>query len=115
MPALPAHRPPLLLELDLTAVPASPDAADPLDRLRNRGRRQLRPTLRALYEAGEDQRVVGLIAKVGGVLPWATMQELRHGVRAFADSGKLTVAWAESFDGTGANLVAYALASAFGE
>jgi protease-4 len=114
VPSLPTHSP-LLLELDLTEVPVSPDAADPLDRLRNRGRRQLRPTLRALYEAGEDRRVVGLIAKVGGVLPWATMQELRQGVRAFADSGKPTVAWAESFDGAGANLTAYALASAFGE
>jgi protease IV len=115
MPALPTHRPPLLLELDLTEVPVSPDAADPLDRLRNRGRRQLRPTLRALYEAGDDRRVVGLIAKVGGPLPWATMQELRQGVRAFADSGKPTVAWAESFDGGAVNLAAYALASAFGE
>ena len=115
MPSLPTHRRPLLLELDLTEVPASPEAADPLDRLRNRGRRQLRPTLRALYEAGDDRRVVGLIAKVGGPLPWATMQELRQGIRAFADSGKPTVAWAESFDGGGANLTAYTLASAFGE
>ena len=112
MAALPTHRPALLLELDLTEVPVSPEAADPLDRLRNRGRRQLRPTLRALYEAGADRRVVGLIAKVGGPLPWATMQELRQGVRAFADSGKPTVAWAESFDGASANLSAYALASA---
>ena len=115
MPALPTHRPPLLLELDLTEVPASPEAADPLDRLRNRGRRQLRPTIKALYEAGADRRVVGLIAKVGGPLPWATMQELRQGIRAFADSGKPTVAWAESFDSGAANLAAYTLASAFGE
>jgi protease IV len=114
MPALPTHRPPLLLELDLTEVPVSPEEADPLDRLRNRGRRQMRPTLRALYEAGEDRRVVGLIAKVGGLLPWATMQELRQGVRAFADSGKPTVAWAESLD-SGASLAGYTLASAFRE
>jgi protease-4 len=107
-------RSPLLLELDLTEVPVSPDAADPLDRLRNRGRRQLRPTLRALHEAGEDARAVGLIAKVGGVLPWATMQELRRGVHAFAASGKPTVAWSESFD-SGASLAAYTLASAFSE
>ena len=102
MPALPT-RTPLLLELDLTEVPVTPEQDDPLDRLRNRGRRQLRPTLRALYEAGEDPRVVGLVTKVGGALPWATMQELRLGVDAFAQSGKPTVAWAESFDdGSGA-------------
>ena len=114
MVALPA-RTPLLLELDLTEVPVTPEPDDPLDRLRNRGRRQLRPTLRALYEAGEDSRVVGLITKVGGPLPWATMQELRLGVEAFARSGKPTVAWAESFDDGSAMLTAYTLASAFGE
>ena len=108
-------RTPLLLELDLTEVPVTPDPNDPLDRLRNRGRRQLRPTLRALYEAGEDVRVVGLITKVGGALPWATMQELRLGVEAFARSGKPTVAWAESLDDGSAMLTAYTLASAFGE
>ena len=114
MPALPT-RTPLLLELDLTEVPVSPEQDDPLDRLRNRARRQLRPTLRALYEAGDDRRVVGLVTKVGGALPWATMQELRLGVAAFARSGKPTVAWAESFDDGSAMLSAYVLASAFGE
>jgi protease IV len=114
MPALPG-RTPLLLELDLTEVPVTPDQDDPLDRLRNRGRRQLRPTLQALYEAGEDPRVVGLVTKVGGPLPWATMQELRLGVEAFARSGKPTVAWAESFDMPVAVMTAYVLASAFGE
>jgi protease-4 len=112
--ALPT-RTPLLLELDLTEVPVTPEQDDPLDRLRNRGRRQLRPTLRALYEAGDDPRVVGLVTKVGGALPWATMQELRLGVQAFARSGKPTVAWAESFDDGSAMLTAYVLASAFGE
>jgi protease-4 len=115
VPSLPTRRPPLLLEIDLTEVPVSPEADDPLARLRNRGRRQLRPTLEALYEAGDDRRVVGLIAKVGEALPWATMQELRLGVQAFAASGKPTVAWAEAFDGGSANLTAYAVASAFGE
>ncbi len=115
MTALPGHRPPVLLELDLTEPPADPDLADPLDRLRNRGRRLLRPTLRALHEAGEDDRVVGLVAKVGGRLPWAVMQELRAGVLAFAGSGKPTTAWAESFGEGGSSMSALVLASAFGE
>lgn len=106
---------PLLLELDLTEVPVTPEADDPLERLRNRGRRQLRPTLRALHEAGDDRRVVGLVAKVGGPLPWATMQELRLGIEAFARSGKLTLAWAETFESGVADLAAYTLASAFRE
>ncbi len=115
MRALPGHRPPLLLEVDLSEPPAAPDADDPLARLRSRGRHQLRPTLRALHDAAADPHVVGLIAKVGGALPWAAMQELRLGVRAFAASGKPTLAWAESFgEGTG-SMAAYVLATAFDE
>jgi protease IV len=114
MAPIPGRRPPLLLELDLTEVPVTTDTDDPIAWLRSRGRRQLRPTLRALHEAGDDRRVVGLIAKVGGALPWAAMQELRLGVQAFAASGKPTVAWAESFEGP-RDMAGYVLASAFDE
>jgi len=109
MPARPGHRPFLLLEMDLTELPAEVDSDDPLARLRARGRPQLRSILRALHEAAADRHVVGLIAKVGGALPWATMQELRLGVCAFAASGKPTFAWAESFG----DMAAYVLATGF--
>jgi protease-4 len=115
MLALPGHRPSLLLELDLTELPAAPDADDRLARLRARGRHQLRPTLRALHESAADRHVVGLIAKVGGALPWAAMQELRLGARAFAASGKPTLAWAESFGEGPGDMAAYVLATAFDE
>ena len=115
MPALPGHRPSLLLELDLTELPAAPDSDDRLARVRARGRHQLRPTLRALHDAAADRHVVGLIAKVGAALPWAAMQELRLGVRAFAASGKPTLAWAESFGEGSGDMAAYVLASGFGE
>jgi protease-4 len=113
MPTLPGQRPFLLLELDLTELPAAPDADDPLARLRSRGRHQLRPTLRALHEAAADRHVTGLIAKVGGALPWPAMQELLLGVRAFAASGKPTIAWAESFGEGSGDTAAYVLATAF--
>ena len=90
-----------------------PDADDPLARLRAHGHPQLRPILRALHEAAADRHVVGLIAKVGGALPWAAMQELRLGVRAFAVSGKPTMAWAESFGEGSGEMAAYVLATAF--
>lgn len=106
---------PLLLEIDLTAAPADPPAGDLLARLATRGRAQRGPLLRALHEAGADRRVVGLVAKVGGTLPWALAQELRLGVAAFAASGKPTVAWAESFGQGGSDLPTYVLASAFDE
>jgi protease IV len=113
----PGRRPNLLLELDLTEPLVAPEADDPIARLRARGRRLLRPTLRALHEAAEDRHVVGLIAKVGGMWPWATMQEVRRGVQAFAASGKPTLAWGESFgELAGArDMPAYVLATAFGE
>jgi protease IV len=116
MAAFPGRRPQRLLELDLTEPLVAPDLDDPIARLRSRGRRLLRPTLRALHEAAEDRHVVGLIAKVGGMWPWATMQEVRRGVQAFAASGKPTLAWAESFGEVGyRDMAAYVLATAFGE
>jgi protease-4 len=112
MPALPGHGPSLLLEVDLAELPAV-DADDPLARLRARRRHQLRPILRALHEAAADPHVVGLIAKVGRALPWAVMQELRLGVRAFAASGKPSLAWAESFGEGSGDMTAYVLATGF--
>src|SRR4051795_10129862 len=114
MADLPGRRSPVLLELDLVEPPA-PSGGDVLERLARRGRHQLRPTLRALHEAADDPRVGGLIAKVGGRLPWAVMQELRLGVHAFGASGKPTLAWAESFGDDSADMTAYVLATAFDE
>jgi protease-4 len=115
LPDLPGRRTDVLLELDLTQPPLPGDAEDPITRLRTRGRTQLRPVLRALHEGSQDLRVRGLIAKVGGELPWAVMQEVRSAVRAFSGQGKPTLAWSESF-GTGAgSMAAYVLASAFDE
>jgi protease IV len=116
MAAFPGRRPQTLLELDLTEPLVAPESDDPIARLRARGRRLLRPTLRALHEAAEDGHVVGLIAKVGGMWPWAAMQELRRGVKTFAASGKPTLAWAESFGEIGSrDMAAYVLATAFDE
>ena len=115
MAAFPGRRPQTLLELDLSEPLLSPEADDPIARFRARGRRLLRPTLRALHDAAEDRHVVGLIAKVGGTWPWAEMQELRLGVKAFAASGKPALAWTESFAEGSRNMAGYVLATAFGE
>src|SRR3954470_6319771 len=116
MAAFPGRRPQTLLELDLTEPLIAPEPDDPVARLKARNRRLLRPTLRALHDAAEDRHVVGLIAKVGGMWPWATMQELRRGVQAFASSGKPTLAWVESFGELGSRgMAAYVLATGFGE
>jgi protease-4 len=102
----------ILLEVDLTHAPADPDPDDPLSRLRARGQQQLRPILRALHEAADDPRVVGLVARVGGSLPWPAMQELRIGVEAFT---KPKIAWAETFGEGSGDMAGYVLATAFDE
>lgn len=109
---LPGRPDKVLLELDLTTVPVDPDPDDPIARFRSRAHHQLRPVLRALHDAARDPRVVGLVARVGGRLPWAAMQELRIGVQAFT---KPTIAWAESFGDESGDMTAYVLATAFDE
>ena len=105
------HRPPVLLELDLTIPLVEVVPNDPIGALLARRRPRLRTVLRTLHEAGEDSHVRGLLVKVGRAkLSWALMHEVRAGLLAFAASGKPLVAWAESLgDGTGA--VDYVLAT----
>jgi protease-4 len=110
------HRPALLLELDLTAVPIEVEPEDLLGKLRSRHRPRLRAVLRTLHESGDDRHVRGIIVKLGGAaLPWAMMQELRAGLRAFAASGKPTVGWAETFGEGGNGTADYVLATGCSE
>ena len=111
----PLHRPPIILELDLTQPLVDPPPGDPLGQLRSRGRHQLRPTLRALHEAADDPRVVGLVAKVGGPMSWSTMHELHRGLQPFLDARKPTIAWAETFPDGPIGTCAYVLAAGFDE
>ena len=104
----------MLLELDLTEPPVEAPPADPIGYLQGRRRPTLRAVVDALRDAADDSRVVGLVARVGGGrLPLARAQELRDAVRAFRDSGKLTVAWAETFGEVGRGTVPYYLATGF--
>jgi protease-4 len=115
MISVPGRANDVVLEVDLSTLPVDPDPDDTLGRIRSRNRPQLRPILRALHEAADDRHVLGLVAKVGGNLPWSAMHELRLAVRAFAASGKPTVAWAESFGEDSSGTAGYVLATGFGE
>jgi protease IV len=111
MASLPGRRPALLLEIDLTAAPVEVEPDDLLAKVRSRNRPRLRSMLRTLHEAGDDPHVRGVLVKVGGAaLPWATVQEIRAGLQAFAASGKPTVAWAETL-GEGNGTADYVLAT----
>jgi protease-4 len=110
------HKAPLLLELDLSQPLVEHEPDDALAKLRSRGKPRLRPVLRALHEAGDDPRVVGLVAKVGDIkMTLARAQELRDAVAVFAASGKPTVAWADTFGESANATVPYLLASGFSE
>lgn len=70
----------------------------------------------ALERAADDDRVVGLIAKVGNSgMGLARIQEIRDAVIRFRESGKPAVAFAETFGEVAPGNAAYYLATAFDE
>jgi protease IV len=105
---------PLILELDLTDGIAETRPADPVSAVLARHRPVLSDVLDGLRRARADDRVRGLVARVGGrPIGLAVVQELRRAIREFSDAGKTTVAWAESFGEFSAGNVSYYLATAF--
>jgi protease-4 len=105
---------PLILELDLTdGVPEGP-VTDPLSAFMSRRKVRLPDILEGLHRASQDDRVRALVVKVGGGgIGLARVQELRAAVTSFRESGKLTVAWAETFGEFAGGNVPYYLATAF--
>jgi protease IV len=105
---------PLVLELDLTEGLTEGPPADPLAALLSMRKPRLADVLGGLKRARQDSRVKALIVKIGGQpLGLAMVQELRQAVIHFRASGKLTVAFAETFGEFGNGTVPYYLASAF--
>ena len=105
---------PLILELDLTDGIGEGPVTDPLSAFLSRRKIRLPDIIEGLRRARRDNRVRALVVKVGGGrIGLARMQEIREAVAAFRESGKLTVAWSETFgEFTGGN-VPYYLATAF--
>src|ERR1700677_1183681 len=105
---------PLILELDLTeGVPEGP-ATDPLSAVMSIRKIRLSDVIDGLRRASQDDRVRVLVAKVGGGrIGLARMQEIREAIAEFRASGKLTVAWTESFGEFTHGNMPYYLATAF--
>ena len=105
---------PLILELDLTEGISETRPADPIAAIAARNRPVLPDVLDGLRRAREDERVRVLVARLGGKsIGLAAVQELRRAIIAFGETGKTTVAWAESFGEFSAGNVQYYLATAF--
>ncbi|HSZ39254.1 MAG TPA: signal peptide peptidase SppA [Trebonia sp.] len=105
---------PLILELDLTDGLAEGPPQDPVSALLTMRRLRLPDLLESLRRAGRDDRVRALVVKVGGSrIGLAKVQELRSAIADFRQSGKLTVAWTESFGEFIHGNLPYYLATAF--
>ena len=105
-----------VLQLDLSAGVTEAVSQDPFARFGLDRALPLRDALDALDAAADDQRVKALYAHLGsGALSLAQAQELRAAIKAFRDSGKPAIAFAETFGEGGDGTVHYYLASAFDE
>ncbi|WP_106399728.1 signal peptide peptidase SppA [Actinocorallia populi] len=104
---------PLVLELDLSDGLVEGAQPDPLAALMGARRVHLRDVVEGLRKARRDPRVKALVAKVGGPVGLAMVQELREAVAGFRAAGKSAVAWTETFGETGQGTTSYYLATAF--
>jgi len=105
---------PLILELDLTDGIGEGPVTDPVAAFMSRRKIRLPDIIEGLRRARRDDRVRALVVKVGGGrIGLALVQEIREAVSGFRESGKLTVAWAETFGEFTHGNVPYYLATAF--
>src|SRR5262249_7026301 len=105
----------LLLELDLSRGVVETPPSSPL-RVRGRQVPALRALVEALASAERDEHVVGLVAHIGQrPIGLAQSSELREAVLRFRESGKVAVAWTETFGEMSTANVGYHLATAFAE
>ncbi len=102
----------LEVNLETGLVEYVPD--DPLARVMLRDKTTVRDLVEALTRAGDDSRVVGLVAHIGAApMGLAQVQEVRDAVLAFRARNKFTVAFAETFGEFTPGNGAYYLATAF--
>jgi len=104
----------LEVDLEVGAIEYAPE--DPIAKVLLEGTPRTRDYVDALVRAAEDERVVGLIARIGeSGMGFAQIQEIRDAVIAFRESGKPAIAWAETFGEVGPGNSSYYLATAFDE
>lgn len=105
-----------VLEVDFDKGVVEQPPINPLDRMLNMGSLVVRDVVDALDRAAEDERVAGLVARVGnGRIGLAQAQEIRDAVERFRDAGKTAVAYSEGFGENGLATTDYYLATAFTE
>src|SRR5262245_55512347 len=87
---------------------------DPIAQVLMTKQMSLRDVVESLQRAGDDDRVTGLVARVGAApMGLAQVQEIRDAIAAFRAKGKSAVAYSETFGEFGPGNSAYYLATAF--
>lgn len=105
-----------VLEVDLEQGIEEVTSDDPIAEALGGKRIGVLEFVQALERAAKDERVVGLVARVGAApMGLGRHQEIRDAVEAFRKSGKFAVAWSETMGEFGSGTGAYYLATAFDE
>ena len=105
-----------ILEVDLERGISEDIPDDPIGAMMLKDTPVMKDLVDALEKGANDDRVVGLVAKVGAAsIGMAQIQELRDAVTAFRAKKKPAVAFAETFGEAGPGGGAYYLATAFDE
>jgi len=105
-----------VLEIDFEQLIVEYVREEPFSKILYGKQLTTRDVVDALAKASEDERVVGLVARVGnGAMGLAQIQEIRDAVIRFRESGKVAVAYGETFGEVGPGNGAYYLATAFDE
>ncbi len=100
------------LDLEQPVIEAVPD--DPLAQAMTRDSAKLRDIVDALDRAAKDDRVVGIVAKVGnGRIGFAQAEEIREAVLRFRQSKKFAIAFSETFGEFRPGGGSYYMATAF--
>lgn len=102
---------PLLLEIDLSHGLLSAVPQDPLTALRGRNTPRLSQVLAGLRLGAKDPEVGGVLIHVTANVGVAQAEALGLALREFAESGKPTIAWSETFGELGPGTIPYYLAT----
>ena len=104
---------PIVLSVDLRDVPSEAAGASLLGGSVLHGSRDIIDTVKLLWQAADDPRVVGMFVDIGDESAGlARVQELRQAISHFRGKGKFAIGFAESLGSGGTHFADYYLASA---
>lgn len=105
-----------ILEIDFEKGVVEYVSDDPMGRMLSETHMTVLEAVEALTLAKDDERVVGLIARIGSAgMGFARLQEIRDAMIAFREAGKPAIAYTDTFGSMSSGNIPYYLASFFDE